>query len=97
MVITSAPESPDAEYYHRRRRYVVMMSLRALCVIGAALTYRVSIILAMAFVVGGLVLPWVAVVMANDGPPKKRRAEQFRGTPPERALPSGSDDRVVDG
>jgi len=96
MVITSAPESPDDEFDRRRKRYAIMMGLRALCVLGAGLTYRYSIILAMVFVVGGLVLPWCAVLIANDRPPKKRRAKQFHGAPAERGLPPGSDDRIFD-
>jgi Flp pilus assembly protein TadB len=97
-LITTAPESNDDEYDRRRKRYAVMMGLRALCVIGAAATYRVSIILAMVFVVGGLVLPWCAVLIANDRPPKKRRAATgYVGPAPERALPAGESDRTVDG
>lgn len=97
VVITTAPENVDAEFEHRRRRYALMMALRALCVIAAALTYRVSIILALAFLVGGAVLPWCAVILANDGPPRKQQAQKYRGTPAERALPPGADDRTVDG
>ena len=98
-MITTAPESQDDEFDRRRKRYAVMMALRALCVIGAAATYRVSMILALIFVVGGLVLPWCAVLIANDGPPRKkvaRPAPAARNS--ERALPAGpSDDRTVDG
>ena len=98
VVITTAPESGDDEFDRRRKRYAIMMGLRALCVLGAALTYRFSLILALAFVVGGLVLPWCAVIIANDGPPKKRAEKLTHGmTSGERALPSGTDDRVVDG
>jgi Flp pilus assembly protein TadB len=97
-LITSAPESNDAEFDRRRKRYALMMGLRALCVIGAALSYSHSFVLAMVFVVGGIVLPWCAVIIANDGPARKRepRAPQVAlGT--ERALPAGEDGRVVDG
>jgi hypothetical protein len=97
VVITTAPENVDAEYEHRRRRYALMMALRALCVIAAALTYRFSVLLALLFLVGGAVLPWCAVILANDRPPRKRVAQPFRGTPAERALPPGEDDRIVDG
>jgi hypothetical protein len=98
LVITTAPESNDDEYDRRRKRYALLMGLRALCVVGAAATYRLSMILALAFVVGGLVLPWCAVLIANDGPAKKRRARTgYVGPPAERALPSGHDDRTVDG
>jgi Flp pilus assembly protein TadB len=99
VLITTAPESSDHEFDRRRKRYAVMMALRALCVIGAAVSYHVSMVLALVFVVGGLVLPWCAVLIANDGPPRKRGQPVSRpasGT--ERALPSGtSDERTVDG
>jgi hypothetical protein len=98
QLITSAPESNDDEFDRRRKRYTVMMTLRALCVLGAALSYQVSIILSLAFVVGGLVLPWCAVLIANDRPPKKRQARMgYVGKRDERALPPGTGDRVVDG
>ena len=98
VLITTAPESGDDEFDRRRKRYAIMMGLRALCVLGAALTYRVSMILALAFVLGGLVLPWCAVIIANDRPPKKRAERLQHGmTSDERALPSGADERVVDG
>jgi hypothetical protein len=98
VLITSAPESNDDEFDRRRKRYAVMMTLRALCVLGAALTYQLSMALALLFVVGGVVLPWCAVLIANDRPPKKRRARVgYVGGPAERALPPGGSDRVVDG
>jgi Flp pilus assembly protein TadB len=97
-LITTAHESPDDEYDRRRKKYAVMMALRALCVLAAALTYRASIWLALGLVVGGAVLPWCAVLIANDGPAKKRAphlAHVVANT--ERGLPSGHDDRTLDG
>ena len=99
VLITTAHESGDDEFDQRRKKYAIMMTLRALCVLGAALTYHVSIVLALAFVVGGMVLPWCAVIIANDRPAKKRARvpdyqPDLRG---ERALPSGDDGRTVDG
>ena len=97
-MITTAPESNDDEYDRRRKRYAVMMGLRALCVVGAAATYHLSIVLALIFVVGGLVLPWCAVLIANDRPPLKRGAQPTAGPrSDERALPTGESERVVDG
>jgi hypothetical protein len=97
-VITSAPESHDAEFDRRRKRYAVMMGLRAVCVIGAAVSYSHSFVLAMLFVVGGIVLPWCAVIIANDGPARKR-GQRSPHVPlrTERALPAGEDGRIVDG
>jgi uncharacterized membrane protein len=100
VLITSAPKNPDDEYEWRRKKYAIMMTLRALCVLAAALTYRVSIWLALAFVIGGMVLPWCAVIIANDRPAKKRPERiAFRDDlRTERALPAGKDeDRTVDG
>lgn len=97
-LITSAPESGDVEFDRRRKRYAVMMGLRALCVIGAAVSYHLSMVLALLFVVGGIVLPWCAVIIANDGPAKKRvQRMPPAGGPAERALPPGEDERTVDG
>lgn len=99
MLITSAPESNDDEYDRRRKKYAIMMSLRAICVIAAATTYQVSIVLSLAFIVGGMVLPWCAVIIANDGPAKKRAPKPtYRpGLGTERALTSGDDGRTIDG
>jgi hypothetical protein len=72
VLITSARPSTDVEFEHRRRKYALMMSIRAAAVIGAALCYHVSIWISLAFLAAGAVLPWCAVIIANDGPAKKR-------------------------
>lgn len=99
VLITSARESADDEFDRRKKRYAITMSIRTLCVLAAALTYQVSVLLALAFVVGGMVLPWCAVIVANDGPAKKRAVKpvQRPGTGTERALTAGDDGRTVDG
>lgn len=98
VLITSAHESSSQEFHRRQRKYAIMMTLRALCVIGAATTYHLSIILALVFVLAGVVLPWSAVLIANDGPAKKRATHpEFHRAPPlERALPAGKDHEVID-
>lgn len=88
----------DDEYNNRRKKYAIMMALRALCVILAACTYTFSIWLALALVAGGAVLPWCAVVIANDGPVRKRRQRAPHVLPvSDVALPPGSDTRTVEG
>ena len=68
-----------------------MMALRVLCVVGAAVTYRWSVWVALLFILGGAVLPWCAVIIANDRPAKKRaRPPDAAQYTPERALPGGS-------
>jgi hypothetical protein len=97
-LITTAPENNDDEFDRRRKRYAIMMALRAVCVLAAALTYRVSIVLAVVFLLAGAVLPWCAVIIANDGPPKRRHDNLTHGAAPqERALPAGDGGRTVDG
>lgn len=96
LLITTAPESNDDEFDRRRKRYAIMMGARALCVIGAAATYQVSVLLALAFAVGGVVLPWCAVIIANDRPPRRRTQRVPRGAySADRALP-GTRDRSLD-
>ena len=98
VLITSAEQSKDDEFDRRRTKYAIMMALRAVCVVAAAATYRVSLGLALAFIVGGIVLPWCAVIIANDRPAKRRQRLTYRSDlRAERALPPGADERTVDG
>jgi Flp pilus assembly protein TadB len=76
VLITEAGTSGDDSFERRRRRYLITMTVRALCIIGAAVTVHLSGWLAAAFVAGALVLPWTAVLIANDRPPKE--AVRFR-------------------
>lgn len=95
-MITSAPPSPDFEFLHRRRRYTLLMALRLACLLGAVFTYRISLWFALVLVVGGAVLPWCAVLIANDGPARKRRVPlppvarehlpELGGTDPDRTI-----------
>lgn len=97
-MITSAPRSSGEEYDTRRKKYAIMMATRALCVLAAAVTYNISIALAIGFAIAGVILPWCAVLIANDRPPKRRAAGfGYVQVPAERALPAAKDDRVVDG
>jgi hypothetical protein len=85
VLITEAGTSGDDSFDRRRRRYLITMTVRALCIIGAAVTVHLSGWLAAAFVAGALVLPWTAVLIANDRPPKE--AVRFR-----RFIPGSSPD-----
>jgi hypothetical protein len=92
ILITEAPVNADEEFEHRRRRYLLMMSLRAVCIVGAASTFSISGWIAAGFVAAALVLPWSAVLIANDRPPKQElRFRRFvdGGERPQRQLTSG--------
>lgn len=80
ILITEAPVNADDEFDRRRKRYLLMMGLRAVCIVGAASTFSLSGWLAAGFVVAALVLPWSAVLLANDRPPKQElRFRRFLG------------------
>ncbi|WP_031466164.1 DUF3099 domain-containing protein [Sciscionella sediminilitoris] len=70
VLITEAKPSYDEELAHRKRRYMLTMGLRFPCLILAALFYH-TWWLAIGFVVLSVPLPWIAVLMANDRPPRK--------------------------
>jgi DUF3099 family protein len=64
--ITSAAESRNADIAARQKRYLFSMSLRTLCFVGAIIASLAGIHwLWPILIVGALVLPYVAVVMAN--------------------------------
>ena len=64
--ITTAAESRNADIAVRQRRYLLSMSLRTLCFVGAIIASLAGIHwLWPILIVGALVLPYVAVVMAN--------------------------------
>ncbi|MEV0560136.1 DUF3099 domain-containing protein [Dactylosporangium sp. NPDC050588] len=74
QLITTAERSPEQELRSRERRYVAMMLLRGLCVIVAAVLVTAKVPLLWLWlsllVAGALVLPWAAVLLANDRGPR---------------------------
>jgi hypothetical protein len=88
-LITAAAPSLDDQHDARRRKYLVLMGTRAICLILAVVTATVSLWLAAIFIVGGVVLPWCAVLIANDRPPQKAsRFARYVAPSTTRALPS---------
>ena len=96
VLITAAAPSLDDQLSARRRKYVIMMGTRAACLVLAAVFYQTWWLLAI-FVTGGVVLPWMAVLIANDRPPKKaEKINRYGGHPdPARAITSAPGDRRV--
>jgi Protein of unknown function (DUF3099) len=98
VLITDAEPSQPEQHDARVRRYLITMGIRALSVIAAALSYQYSVWLMITFAVLGTVLPWVAVVQANDGPPRKRLdVNRYQPPAPDRILESrAGQGRVID-
>ena len=101
VLITEAQPSRTDQFNARRRRYVLTMLLRVVCLVGAALTYRIPWLMAI-LAVTAVVLPWVAVLIANDRPPKKAQKVNRYTAPPDagRSLdgpPAPDRPRIIDG
>ncbi len=87
-LITEAAPSLDDQHDLRRRKYLILMGARVGCLLLAVLTYRVSLWLAAVFIVGGVVLPWCAVLIANDRPAKQpSRFARYTAPSSAKALP----------
>jgi len=103
-VITNAERSPTEERRYREIRYLLMMSVRALCLVAAAVLISVRPPLVWLWLavcaVGMVVIPWLAVLLANVGPVKAEHRLVNRphrsDEPPANALPSATPPRVID-
>jgi fatty acid desaturase len=96
VLITEARPSLAEQHAARKKRYALTMGIRAICLILAAVFYQIVwLMLILAFL--GTVLPWIAVVMANDGPPKKRVDPHRYTHRPNRELEAPRPARVIDG
>lgn len=78
VLITEAAPSYSEQYAARRRKYVIIMAARVPCLVLAGVFYQ-TWWLALAFVVLSVPLPWIAVLIANDAPPRKtERVSRYR-------------------
>ena len=97
VLITEAAPSLADQHAARKKRYVITMVVRGVSLVLAAVFYQV-LWLALIFAVLGTVLPWVAVVMANDRPPKKKLdPNRYVSPPADRVLENpAAGGRVID-
>jgi hypothetical protein len=94
VLITEAAPSYEEEYSARKRKYITMMAMRVPCLILAGIFYG-TWWLALGFVLLSVPLPWIAVLIANDRPPRKAEpVNRFHRTP--RAIEAG-EHKVIDG
>ncbi|MGY1718744.1 MULTISPECIES: DUF3099 domain-containing protein [unclassified Blastococcus] len=97
VLITEAAPSLTDQQAARRRRYVITMAIRGLALILAAVFYKI-VWLMIILAILGTVLPWVAVVMANDRPPKSRTRLAGVDARPDRVLENPArTGRVIEG
>jgi hypothetical protein len=70
--ITTASSSRNADIAVRQRRYLLSMSLRTICFVGAIIASLAGVNwLWPILIAGALVLPYIAVVMANAAGPRQ--------------------------
>jgi len=97
VLITDAQQSRIDEHNTRRKRYTITMGVRIVCLILAAFVYETVWLMAI-LVVLACVLPWMAVLIANDRPPKKaQRVSGLAHPAPDRAVDSGRPGRTIEG
>jgi len=88
ILITAAAPSYEVQHRRRVRKYLTIMSFRIPALLLAALAYGMwhNGLISLAIVAASIPLPWVAVLIANDRPPR-RVDEPRRFDEPVRRLP----------
>ncbi|NUO58851.1 MAG: DUF3099 domain-containing protein [Hamadaea sp.] len=104
ILITDAEPSLDKQRHSREIRYLLMMSLRAVClIVGSVLAVMQVPLLWLWLLLCGLgmvFLPWMAVLVANDRPVKpehrwRHKPRAATGTSP-RELPTKPTGKTID-
>ncbi|WP_030434024.1 DUF3099 domain-containing protein [Actinoplanes subtropicus] len=76
VLITDAARSQDEQFRSRQIRYVTMMGLRAACLIAGAILISAHPPLLPVWLImcaaGMVILPWAAVLIANDRPARSK-------------------------
>lgn len=88
ILITAAAPSYEVQHRQRVRKYLTIMSFRIPALILAAGAYGLwhNGLVSLAIVAVSIPLPWIAVLVANDRPPR-RADEPRRFESPERRTP----------
>jgi len=88
VLITAAAPSYEVQHRARVRKYLTLMSFRIPALILAALAYGAwhNGLISLLIVAASVPLPWMAVLIANDRPPRRadepRRFEESRRRTP---------------
>src|SRR5690349_13524655 len=78
VLITRAAPAYEVQHRQRVRKYLTLMAFRIPALILAAVAYNIwqNGLISLAIIVASIPLPWMAVLIANDRPP--RSAEEPR-------------------
>ncbi|KZM75217.1 hypothetical protein AWN90_24195 [Nocardia terpenica] len=98
-MITEAAPSLEQQHRDRVKRYSILMGFRIPCLVLAAVAYSLwgNWVISLAIIGVSIPLPWIAVLIANDRPPRRKdepsRWDERRAA---KALESGHH-RAIDG
>ncbi|CAN3128506.1 DUF3099 domain-containing protein [Mycobacterium sp. smrl_JER01] len=87
VLITRAAPAYEEQHRQRVRKYLTLMSVRIPALILAAVAYSIwhNGLISLAIILVSIPLPWMAVLIANDRPPRK--AEEPRRYDVPRRIP----------
>jgi hypothetical protein len=87
VLITGAAPAYEVQHRERVRKYLMLMFWRIPALILAAVAYGIweNGLISLAIILVSVPLPWMAVLIANDRPP--RRAEEPRRYDSRRRIP----------
>ena len=89
VLITRAAPAYEEQHRARVRRYLTIMSFRVPALLLAALAYSIwhNGLISLAIIAVSLPLPWMAVLIANDRPPRRSdEPRRFDAAPPRTPL-----------
>ena len=98
-LITEAAPSLDQQHRDRVKRYTILMAFRIPCLVLAAVAYGLwsNPLISLAIIGVSIPLPWIAVLVANDRPPRsKDEPSRWDGRRAAKSLESGPH-RSIDG
>ncbi len=84
--ITSAPQGLSEDQSRRTRRYLIQMGIRVVCFAGAVFIDVTW--LRIVLIIGAVVIPYVAVLLANAGRDRSSREVPVVPPPQPHALPA---------
>jgi len=97
VLITRAAPSYEVQHRERVRKYLMLMFWRIPALILAAVAYSIweNGLVSLAILVASIPLPWIAVLIANDRPPRKaEQVNRYERTP---TAIDGGNHPVIDG
>ncbi|WP_197503269.1 DUF3099 domain-containing protein [Mycobacterium sp. E740] len=94
VLITRAAPAYEEQHRQRVRKYLTLMSFRIPALVFAAVAYGVwhNGLISLGILVASIPLPWIAVLIANDRPPR-RPEEPRRYDAARRAATLGASER----